>query len=239
MKYPFQILIMVLGEKTRILSEEHAVSAKRCMDFLNNCFFSILKVTGILLLKLFFHIEAKSDGRIPLSGPLIVAANHFSYMDPVALQSIFPRRISFMMTELFYEGRGKWLFQLLRCICVKGRGSNIAALKAGITVLKNNGVIGIFPEGGVSREGRLQEGISGIGFLVKKSGAAVIPAFIFGTYEALPKGAKLPKPSRIKIIFGKPMLFKEGGNGSQGQTITEITGQIMKQIEQLSVSSNV
>ena len=228
-----------MGEKTRILSEEHTVSVKRCMDFLNNCFFSILKVTGILLLKLFFHIEAKSDGRIPLSGPLIVAANHFSYMDPVALQSIFPRRISFMMTELFYEGRGKWLFKLLRCICVRERGTNITALKAGIDVLKNNGVIGIFPEGRVSREGRLQEGISGIGFLVKKSGAAVIPAFIFGTYEALPKGAMLPKPSRIKIIFGKPMLFKDGGNGSQRQTITEITGQIMEQIEKLSFSSNV
>ncbi|MBI5306895.1 MAG: 1-acyl-sn-glycerol-3-phosphate acyltransferase [Planctomycetes bacterium] len=210
------------------------MSAKRCIDFLNNCFFSILKVTGILLLKLFFHIEAKSDGRIPLSGPLIVAANHFSYMDPVALQSIFPRRISFMMTELFYEGRGKWLFQLLRCICVRERGSNITALKEGIDVLKKNGVIGIFPEGSVSREGCLQEGISGIGFLVKKSGASVIPAFIFGTYEALPKGAKLPKPSRIKIIFGKPMLFKDGESGSQRQTITEITGQIMEQIEKLS-----
>lgn len=209
------------------------------MDFLNNCFFCILKVIGILLLKLFFHIEAKSNGRIPLSGPLIVAANHFSYMDPVALQSMFPRRISFMMTELFYEGRGKWLFKFLRCICVRERGSNITALKAGIDALKKNGVIGIFPEGGVSREGRLQEGISGIGFLVKKSRAAVIPAFIFGTYEALPKGAKQLKPSRIKIIFGKPMIFKDDGSCSQRQTITVITSQIMEQIEKLSFSIRV
>lgn len=213
------------------------MSVKCCIDFLNNCFFSILRVTGVLLFKVFFHIEAKSDGRIPLSGPLIVAANHFSFMDPVALQSIFPRRIYFMMTELYYEGRGKWFFQLLRCICVREKGANIAALKAGVNVLKNNGVVGIFPEGGVSREGRLQEGIPGIGFLVKKTGAAVVPAFIFGTYESLPKGEKIPKPTRIRIIFGKPMLFKEGGKGSQGQTITEITSQIMEQIKQLSVTN--
>jgi len=233
-----------------LLSKEYMVNARLFrystsdayrdfMNFLNNCFFCILKIIGVLLLKLFFHIEVKFHGRIPLSVPLIVAANHFSYMDPVALQSLFPRRISFMMTELFYEGRGKWLFKFLRCICVREKGSNINALKAGINVLKKNGVIGIFPEGRVSREGRLQEGISGIGFLVKKTDAAVIPAFIFGTHEALPKGAKLPKPSRIKIIFGKPMIFNDERSDSQRQTITEITRQIMDQIEKLSFSIRI
>lgn len=206
------------------------------LGFLNNCFFFVLKAAGVVLLKVFFHIQAQNAGYVPRKGPVIVAANHFSYMDPVALQSMFPRRIAFMMTELYYEGRGKWLFQLLHCICVKEKGSNSTALKQGMEVLTRNGVLGIFPEGGVSREGRLQEGNPGIGFLAIKSGAPVIPAFISGTYKALPKGAKIPKISRITIIFGKPMTFENFNEQERKKGIEEITKVIMGHIEKLSFS---
>src|SRR3989339_1009147 len=204
------------------------------LNFLNNCFFFVLKAIGVFILKIFFHTRVELREKIPARGPLIVAANHFSYMDPIALQSMFPRRISFMMTEVYYEGRGKWLFKLLHCICVKEEGSNISALKGGIEVLKKNGVLGIFPEGGVSKEGRLQEGNPGVGFLAGKSRASVIPAFISGTYEALPKGAKIPKISKIKVIFGSPMTFKKIKNNSNKKGIAEITRQIMDQIKELS-----
>lgn len=202
--------------------------------FLNNCFFFVLKAIGVVLLKVFFHIQVQNAGHVPRKGPLIVAANHFSYMDPVVLQSMFPRRIAFMMTELYYEGRGKWLFQLLHCICVKEKGSNRTALKQGMEVLNKNDVLGIFPEGGVSQEGRLQEGNPGIGFLAVKSGAPVIPAFIAGTYKALPKGTKIPKISRIKIIFGKPMTFNNVSEHGKKKGIEEITKVIMERIEKLS-----
>lgn len=188
------------------------------------------------MLRIFYHVRAENREQIPLLGPLIVAANHFSYMDPIVLQAMFPRRISFMMTELYYEGRWKWFFKILHCICVKEKGSNIAALKEGIEVLKKNDVLGIFPEGGVSREGRLQEGNPGIGFLVVKSGVPVIPAFISGTYEALPKGAKIPKISRIKVTFGRPMIFDNIKNRKNKTGIVEITNSIMEQIEKLSFS---
>lgn len=205
--------------------------------FLNDCFFFVLKATGVLLLKILYRAESECLEKIPVKGPLIVAANHFSYMDPTVLQSMFPRRISFMMTEIYYEGRGKWLFQLLHCICVKEEGSNIAALKGGMEVLKKNGVVGIFPEGGVSKEGRLQEGNPGIGFLALKSGVPVIPAFISGTYEALPKGAIIPKISKIKVVFGKPITFRTTNGKATKKGIIEVTQQIMKQIEALSRSA--
>ncbi len=205
--------------------------------FLNDCFFFVLKVIGILLLKIFYHAQAEQSGNIPARGPLIVAANHFSFMDPMVLQSLFPRRISFMMTEVYYEGRGKWLFKLLRCICVKEGGANIAALRGGLHELKKNEVLGIFPEGGISKEGCLREGNPGIGFLALKSGVPVIPAFISGTYEALPKGAKLIKTSKIRVRFGKPMTFKHTNKKSNKQGVGDITRQIMEQIERLSLSA--
>ncbi len=208
----------------------------RIRSFLNNCFFFVLKAIGVVLLKVFFPIEVENRGQIPLRGPLIVAANHFSYMDPIVLQVIFPRRISFMMTEIYYEGRWKWFFKILRCICVREKGSNRAALKEGIEVLKKNSVLGIFPEGGVSREGRLQEGNPGVGFLVVKSSAPVIPAFITGTYEALPKGARIPKISPIKVTFGRPLVFDTSENKENKRGIVEITRSIMEHIEKLSFS---
>ena len=207
------------------------------LSFLNDCFFFVLKATGVFLLKMLYHVQSEQREKIPIKVPLIVAANHFSYMDPIVLQSMFPRRISFMMTELYYEGRGKWLFKLLHCICVKEEGSNIAALKGGMEVLKKNEVLGIFPEGGVNKEGHLQEGNPGIGFLAIKSGVPVIPAFISGTYEALPKGAKIPKFSKIKVIFGKPITFKTMNEKATKKGIVDVTRQIMEQIEELSFSA--
>lgn len=206
---------------------------RRLLGFLNDCFFFVLKATGVILLRIFYPVRIENRELVPLRGPLIVAANHFSYMDPIVLQAVFPRRIFFMMTELYYEGRGKWFFQLLHCICVKEKGSNIAALREGLEVLKKNSVLGIFPEGGVSKEGRLREGDPGVGFLAAKSGAPVIPAFISGTYEALPKGARIPKISRIKVTFGRPLVFD---NKENKKGVVEITKSIMEHIEKLSFS---
>jgi 1-acyl-sn-glycerol-3-phosphate acyltransferase len=211
-----------------ILDIYHALSS-----LLNDCFFCILKVTGIILLKITFRIQVENKDKIPRKGPLIVAPNHFSYIDPIALQAVFPRRISFMMTDQFYEGRVKWLFKLLHCICVKGKGINITALREGLEVLKENGVLGIFPEGSVSKEGRLQEGNQGVGFLAKKSGASVIPVFLSGTYEALPKGKILPRPSRIKVVFGNPILVEKTKETTK-EKIEKITREIMEEIEKLS-----
>ncbi|MDR4507855.1 MAG: 1-acyl-sn-glycerol-3-phosphate acyltransferase [Candidatus Brocadiaceae bacterium] len=185
-------------------------------------------------MKVFYRVRVEKKERIPLKGPVIVAANHFSYMDPVVLQSMFPRRIFFMMTEVYYEGRWKWLFTLLRCICVKQEGSNIASLKAGIRILNKNGVLGIFPEGGVSKEGILQEGNPGIGFLVTQSGAPVLPVFLSGTHKALPKGAKIPKISRLTVTYGDPITFKFPDKKTNKEVITEITRRIMEQIKALT-----
>lgn len=208
---------------------------KNMLSFMNNCFFYLLKVTGVIVFKLLYNAHVKHETHIPKKGPLIVAANHFSYMDPAVLQTMFPRRINFMMTEIYYEGRARWLFKMLRCICIREKGSNITALREGVEVLKKNGVIGIFPEGSVSKEGRLQEGNPGIGFLVRKTGAPVIPAYISGTYEALPKGKIIPKISRIKIIFGSPMVFHTMHENIDKKDVVEITDQIMHKIQALSL----
>ncbi|MBZ0191054.1 MAG: 1-acyl-sn-glycerol-3-phosphate acyltransferase [Candidatus Kuenenia stuttgartiensis] len=206
------------------------------VSILNECFFLILKLLGIVLLKAIYQIESVNKDYIPRTGPLIVAANHFSYMDPIVLQAMFSRRISFLMTELYYEGKLKWFFKLLHCICVRQSGPNTSSIREGLGVLKKKGVLGIFPEGGVSKEGILQPGNPGIGFFVLKSGAPVVPAFIAGTYEALPKGAKIPKRTKIKIYFGLPVTFENVGIGKDDrERVVEITNEIMMQIKNLSV----
>jgi len=206
------------------------------LRILNEIFFLFLKIVGIILLKLIYRIESVNKNSIPRTGPLIVVANHFSYMDPIVLQTMFPRRISFLMTEIYYEGKLNRLFKLLHCICVRQEGPNTASIREGLTVLKKSGVLGIFPEGSVSKEGVLQSGNPGIGFFVLKSGVKVVPAFITGTYEALPKGAKIPKRTKIKIHFGLPIGFENVGIGKNDrERIVEITNEVMKQIKGLSM----
>ena len=96
--------------------------------------------------------------------------------------------------------------------------------------------MGIFPEGGVNKEGRLQEGNPGIGFPCHKKRRTRHSCLYFRHIRGVAKGAKIPKISRIKIIFGKPMTFKPINEKADQKGIVEVTRQIMEQIEALSFS---
>ena len=90
-----------------------------------------------------------------------------------------------------------------------GEGLQISAYKKTMRILSKEGVVGIFPEGQRSREGFLLEARKGVGVYALRSKAPIIPAAIVGTREALPPNAIFPKPNKIKIYFGKPIVFSE------------------------------
>ena len=203
----------------------------------NRLFFSCLKFLGYRLLRLFFAFEVENIERIPDTGPFIVTANHFSFMDPAALQAACPRRIFFLMTEKYYNPIwGRWFFKLMYAIPLREDTSyNISALKTGLKVLAQGKVIGIFPEGGISLSGMLREGRPGALLLAQRSGASVIPAFISGTFQALPKGSQFFRKAKIKVIFGNPISYEELSeklNGEKG--LDQATKNLMGKIEGLA-----
>lgn len=179
------------------------------LNFIKSFFYFISKFFVKIVFFPYFRVSAYGRENIPRKGRLIVAANHISYLDPLTLGLSFPRKIHYIMSFTYYEKVIlKQLCFLLDTIPI-GEGLQISAYKKTMRILSKEGVVGIFPEGQRSREGFLLEARKGVGVYALRSKAPIIPAAIVGTREALPPNAIFPKPNKIKIYFGKPIVFSE------------------------------
>ena len=158
----------------------------------------------MLLCKTFFRLRAKGAENIPANGPAVVAANHSSYLDPIVLSVSIPRRIKWIVRKDVYDVWWlKWLFILAGTI--RENGSVGKALHA----LEGEDVIGVFPEGGRSPDGRLGDGKKGIAVMALKSGATVLPCAVRGAFKAYPRSAVLPRPYPVEVCIGKALQFKK------------------------------
>jgi 1-acyl-sn-glycerol-3-phosphate acyltransferase len=143
---------------------------------------------------------------VPRRGPLIVAANHSSFLDPWWLGMAFPRLVRFLITEDWFRRNPAWnaFFKAYGCVPVR-RGNPSATVDAVCEVLERGEVVGIFPEGRISTDGKLQRFRSGIGRIAARSGAPVMPVGIRGAFASLRKGQRVPRPARVSIHLGRPV----------------------------------
>jgi 1-acyl-sn-glycerol-3-phosphate acyltransferase len=152
-----------------------------------------------------FHPE-----RVPLTGPVILAANHASFIDPPLVGSGLKREINYLAREsLFRFPMVGAILRAVNSVPVDRDGGGAAGLKAILGRLLAGGGIILFPEGTRTRDGRLQPARSGIGLTVIKSEAPVVPVRVFGTFEAYGRHLKFPHPHPIAVKYGQPILFEE------------------------------
>ncbi|WP_456383007.1 lysophospholipid acyltransferase family protein [Persephonella sp.] len=176
------------------------------------------------------RIEVEGIENIPLEKGCILASNHRSNLDPFVLNTISPRPILFMAKqELFGVPLLGWLIKKAGAIPVKRNRRDISALKRAIELAKMGQCIGIFPEGTRAKPGQFRKPQSGVGLLVSKTEAQVIPVRIEGTDIIYPVGSKLPKigKSPITVKIGKPLDI------DRSMDYTEISEFIMEKIKQL------
>jgi 1-acyl-sn-glycerol-3-phosphate acyltransferase len=160
--------------------------------------------------RFYFRWSVFNPERVPVKGPVILAANHMSYLDPPLVGSGLHRDINYLAREsLFrYPGMGA-LLRSWNSVPVDRDGGGAAGLKAILDRLLHGGGIILFPEGTRSFDGKLQPARSGIGLTVIKSAAPVVPVRVFGTYEAYGRHIKIPRPKPIAVKYGEPMDFAE------------------------------
>lgn len=171
--------------------------------FLGWCFFRFIYAA-------YFHWRVFNPERVPLAGPVILAANHASYIDPPLVGAGIKRGINYLARDTLFRFPGVgWLLRKWNSVPVDRDGGGAAGLKAIIERLLAGGAIILFPEGTRSRDGKLQPARSGIGLTVIKSNAAVVPVRVFGTYEAYGRHLKFPRPRRVAVKYGRPMHFQE------------------------------
>jgi len=158
----------------------------------------------------YFHWRVFNPERVPLTGPVILAANHASFIDPPLVGAGITRDINYLARESLFRFPG--IGALLRSwnsVPVDREGGGAAGLKAILDRLLAGGAIVLFPEGTRTHDGKLQPARSGIGLTVIKSNAPVVPARVFGTFEAYGRHFKFPRPRPIAVKYGPPMNFEK------------------------------
>jgi len=182
-----------------------------------------------------YDIDVDGISRLP-SGPAILAANHRSFMDSVFLALVVDRPVSFLAkAEYFDRRRTAWIFRSTGQIPLR-RGSPAGArraLEAAGGVLARDGVVGVFPEGTRSRDGRLHRGHLGPARLALASGAPIVPVGLLGTDEVQAPDQPLPHVGkRIGVRFGSPFRV-EPQDGSRSAHLRGVTDRMMAEIASL------
>jgi 1-acyl-sn-glycerol-3-phosphate acyltransferase len=157
----------------------------------------------------YFGWRTYNAERVPLTGPVILASNHASYIDPPLVGAGLRRQINYLARDSIFKV--PVLASILRSwevVPVDRDGGTGRGLKAILDRLARGGAIILFPEGTRSRHGELNEARSGIGLTVIKSNAPVVPARVFGTYAAYGAHKILPRPRPLAVKYGQPMLFE-------------------------------
>jgi 1-acyl-sn-glycerol-3-phosphate acyltransferase len=157
-------------------------------------------------------LRAAGKENVPAEGPVILAPNHVSYLDPPAVAVASPRRVHFMAEAGLFRNRlfGGFIARLAAFPVQRGTADTSAIRKA-IEVLKAGGTLMVFPEGTRGDGAALGEIGPGLAMLVNRTGAAVVPVGVVGTHLMWPKGGKLRR-GRVRVRFGQPIRL-EGGAG--------------------------
>ncbi|HYG34929.1 MAG TPA: lysophospholipid acyltransferase family protein [Clostridia bacterium] len=160
--------------------------------------------------RIYFGWRAYNVERVPLKGPVILASNHASFLDPPLVGAGLKRGINYLAREsLFRFPVVGWVLHRWQVVPVDREGGGAKGLKAILDRLLAGGAIILFPEGTRTRDGKLQPARSGIGLTVIKSTAPVVPVRVFGTFEAYGRHMVLPRPRRIAVKYGRPMYFEQ------------------------------
>jgi len=158
----------------------------------------------------YFRWRIYERERVPLEGPVILAANHASFLDPPLVGAALKRPLNYLARDtLFRAPIVGSLLRLWKVVPVDRDGGGAAGLRAIFDRLLQGGAILLFPEGTRSSDGQLQRSRSGIGLVVIKSNAPVIPVRICGTYEAYGRHVRVPRPRRVSVKFGAAMHFED------------------------------
>ncbi len=195
------------------------------------------------LVNLLFRPWVKGLDNIPASGAAVIVSNHLSFSDSIFLPLAVPRPVVFLAKSEYFTGKGlkgkltAAFFRLTNQLPMdrSGGAASATSLSAGEEILKSGQLLGIYPEGTRSPDGRLYRGKTGVAKLILATGVPVIPVAMIGTDKVQPIGRRIPNIRRIGIIVGEPMDFRRYAGMSDDRFIQRsVTDEIMYALMRLS-----
>ncbi|MFJ6718028.1 MULTISPECIES: 1-acyl-sn-glycerol-3-phosphate acyltransferase [unclassified Streptomyces] len=195
------------------------------------------------LLRLLFRPRIEGLENIPPEGAAIIAGNHLSFSDHFLMPAILKRRITFLAKAEYFTGpgvKGRLTAAFFRSagqipVDRSGKDAGRAALREGLGVLAKGELLGIYPEGTRSHDGRLYKGKVGVAAMALGAGVPVVPCAMVGTFEIQPPGQKIPNIRRVTIRFGRPLEFSRyAGLEGERAILRAVTDEIMYAVLELS-----
>ena len=195
--------------------------------------YHLIKLVG----RIFFRLRVVHRERMINHGPVILASNHESYLDPPLVGSVADRAIFFLARKTLLAGPFfGWLLPKLNVIPVDQEGNDRSALKALIRILKAGEGTLVFPEGERTSDGRLRPALPGLGFVIAKTLAPVVPMRIFGAREAWPRGSGRVRFRPITVVVGEPIYFTAADLQPPGKDVyPRLSQRVMDAIAALSI----
>jgi cytidylate kinase len=193
-----------------------------------------------LLAQILFRFRILHRERMIQSGPVILAMNHQSFFDPPLAGNASNRAIFFLARKtLLDHWFWGWLLPKLNVIPVDQEGSDRSALKALIRILRAGEATLVFPEGGRTLDGNLQPAQPGIGLVIAKTLAPVVPMRIFGAHQAWPRGSNKIRLHPITIVVGRPIFFTQADIAERGKDVYQrLSERVMNGIAKLTIDGN-
>jgi 1-acyl-sn-glycerol-3-phosphate acyltransferase len=196
----------------------------------------VVKILMTPVLLILFRVHREGTENVPRHGPVILASNHRSFIDSLFLPLVVRRRVTFVAKAEYFESwKTAWFFRAVGMIPLKRGGGSASerALAAAREVLDKGGVLGIYPEGTRSPDGRLYKGHTGAARLSTQCKAPIVPVAQLGTDAVQPIGALWPKFfRRVEVRMGSPLYPQGRGEGLSA--LRRFTDELMSRIAALS-----
>jgi len=171
-------------------------------------FYTYVKLFFYPLVRVYLRLKVEGAEGIPRRGAALLVANHTSFLDPIVLGSACPRKIHFIVLKWMYDlWRLRWFYWGMETIPLRTEEADPRAIKRALTRLRHGALVGIFPEGGRSPNGSLQEGKLGAALLAAVSGVPVIPCAIRGALTSWRPATYFPLPGNVQVRFGSPIHY--------------------------------
>jgi 1-acyl-sn-glycerol-3-phosphate acyltransferase len=156
-----------------------------------------------------FGLRVIGSEKLILSGPVLVAANHQSYLDPPLIGNLYKTEMVFFARKTLFKGFGKWLYPQWNAIPIDQEKPDMSSMKAVIRKLKEGWRVLVFPEGARTLDGEIGQTAPGVGMIAAKSGVPIQPVRIFGARDVLPRGSSKIRFARITVKVGDPIYLTE------------------------------
>jgi 1-acyl-sn-glycerol-3-phosphate acyltransferase len=206
-------------------------------------FYWVVKAILTPILRVLFRPWVEGGEHIPTEGGAILASNHLSFSDSIFLPLVVPRKITFLAKADYFTGTGlkgkltKGFFSGVGQVPIdrSGGAASEAALRTGLRILGTGHLLGLYPEGTRSPDGRLYRGKTGVARMALEAGVPVIPVAMINTDVVQPTGKKIPNLGRVGVRVGKPLDFSRY-QGMEGDrfVLRSITDEIMYELMLLS-----